>query len=178
MSDAEFAGVHRELVDALRRDAEAAGVEWATLLDRALVYGASRSRLNNGSAGLRTVARVRHALGSLTASPSDDDAGCVTLLPVTAQWRAKVRAVMDDQGLALQDVADRIGATPQSVHHILTKARRSTLVTAIDESLGLSGAPKPAVRDLELQVMQGLSDLDADARARVIAWATARWNKP
>lgn len=54
--------LHRRLTDELRAEAERQGVSWDDLLDAAALSKGSRSRLNNGLAGLPTIAKVRAAL--------------------------------------------------------------------------------------------------------------------
>jgi hypothetical protein len=72
------------LIDELRRDAEARGVEWKRLLDHAELSSASRSRVSNGFAGAPTIGKMRRALDDIagrgyqadrapTAKPSGDD---------------------------------------------------------------------------------------------------------
>ena len=65
--DADARRTQRDLVEGIRSEAEKRNVQWGTLMDRAGLSRASRSRLNAGIAGISTIGRMRRALDELTA---------------------------------------------------------------------------------------------------------------
>jgi hypothetical protein len=59
--------LHVELINDLINQAEAAGLRWDDVLDRAGLPKGSRSRVNSGDAGLPTIAKVRRVIEAMSA---------------------------------------------------------------------------------------------------------------
>lgn len=93
-----------------------------------------------------------------------------------AEIRELVRRLVDEDGDhgARKRVANRLGIHPTEVTKILSGTRTAGehLAQRIRRRVACEVAPTP---DAELAAMTALVALDDATRARVIAWAAARW---
>jgi transcriptional regulator with XRE-family HTH domain len=87
--DEDARRLHKGLIDELRRDAEARGVAWKELLDRAELSTGTRSRVTNGFAGAPTIGKLRRVLEDLAATRVERDPESMAGAPTGG---AKVRA--------------------------------------------------------------------------------------
>ena len=67
-----IARLHRDLFEELQQEAATRGLSWSAVVERAGLSKTSRARLNDGTAGLPTIAKVRSSLDELTAKTVQD----------------------------------------------------------------------------------------------------------
>ncbi len=76
-------------------------------------------------------------------APKSDSAPLGSAYPITDEWRAKVRARLDELKMSQAELARRVGCTPAAITNVLRDNKQTSLLPKIHRVLGWDDAPLP-----------------------------------